>query len=209
MPAHILKLNSSKGFSPRAQMRLRRAALGGELIIFPTDTVYGFGCDAFNEKALQKIYELKGRDPQRPLSTHLRSVSEIERYCEPLTAKQRYWLDQLLPGPYTVILKASKQAPKASVSPDGKVGLRVPDSRSFQLLAEAAGVPLVGTSVNRSGQPVFTDIEEIISQFGDLVDLIIVTNKPMSSQSSTVLDLTGSTPKVLRGTLPSHFSLET
>jgi len=190
-------------------MRLRRAALGGELMIFPTDTVYGLGCDAFNEKALQRIYDLKGRDPQRPLSTHLRSISEIERYCEPLTTKQHRWLNQLLPGPYTVILKASRHAPKASVSPDGKVGLRVPDSRSFQLLAEAAGVPLVGTSVNRSGEPALTNIEEIINQFGDLVDLIIVTDEPMSHESSTVLDLAGNAPKVLRGTLPAHFTLET
>ena len=208
MPAHILKLNSSKGFSPRAQMRLRRAALGGELMIFPTDTVYGLGCDAFNEHALQRIYELKGRDPQRPLSTHLRSVSEIERYCQPLTTTQRNWLDQLLPGPYTVILKASGHTPKASVSPDGKVGLRVPDSRSFQLLAEAAGVPLVGTSVNRSGEPALMDIEEIISQFGDLVDLIIVTDESMSGQNSTVVDLTGSKPRVLRGTLPAHLRFD-
>ncbi len=207
MPAHLLKLNSAKGFSPRAEMRIQRAVLGGELLIFPTDTLYGLGCHAFNESALHRIYALKGRDPQRPLSTHLRFVSEIERYCEPLTRKQRDWITQLLPGPYTVVLPASKRAPPASVGLDGKVGLRVPDSRSFCILSETAGLPLVGTSVNRSGEPALTDIEQIIEQFSDFVDLIISTDEPMSHQSSTVIDLSGSTPKVLRGALPPDLLL--
>jgi L-threonylcarbamoyladenylate synthase len=188
-------------------MRIQRAVLGGELLIFPTDTIYGLGCHAFNESALQRIYRLKGRDPQRPLSTHLCSVSEIERFCEPLTGKQRGWITQLLPGPYTVILKASKQAPKASVNPDGKVGLRVPNNRTFRMLSESARVPLVGTSVNRSGEPALTDIEQIVEQFSDLVDLIISTDEPMSYQSSTVIDLSESTPKVLRGALPPDLLL--
>lgn len=189
-------------------MRIQRAARGGELIIFPTDTVYGLGCDAFNESALQKIYALKGRDPQRPLSTHLSSVSEIERYCTPLTLRQRKWIELLLPGPFTLILKASQKAPKASVNSENKVGLRVPDSDSFRFIADAANVPLVGTSVNRTGEPALTNMEQIIEQFSDLVDLIIETDEPLSEQSSTVIDLTNSNPKVLRGTLPLDVKLE-
>ncbi len=208
MPAHILRLDCRQGFSPRAQMRLQRAALGGELIIFPTDTVYGLGCDAFNQTALQKIYQLKGRDPQRPLSTHLRSVAEIERYCDALSEKQKSWVERLLPGPYTLILKASKKASPASVSPDGKVGLRVPNSASFRCVAQAANVPLVGTSINRSGEPALTDIDTIIEKFSGFVGLIVVTDEPMSNESSTVIDLTEKKPKILRGILPAHLKLE-
>jgi L-threonylcarbamoyladenylate synthase len=102
-----------------------------------------------------------------------------------------------------VVLRASRGAPKASVSPDGKVGLRVPGGHSFQLISEAASVPLGGTSVNRSGEPPLTQIEQIITQFEHVVDLIIVTDEPMSRQSSSVIDLTSITPKALRGTLPT------
>jgi L-threonylcarbamoyladenylate synthase len=189
-------------------MRLQRAALGGELIIFPTDTIYGLGCHAFNSHALQKIYALKGRDPQRPLSTHLQSLAEIARYCEPLTAQQNQWVRQLLPGPYTVILQASKNAPAASVNPEGKVGLRVPQSASFRCVTQAANVPLVGTSINRSGEPALLDIDKIIEAFGALVDLIIVTEEAMSNESSSVIDLTETKPRVVRGTLPASLRLE-
>ena len=94
------------------------------------------------------------------------------------------------------------------MSSDGKVGLRVSDSASFRCVAQAANVPLVGTSVNRPGEPALTDIDTIIEKFSDFVGLIVVTDEPMSNENSIVIDLTEKTPKVLRGTLPSDLKLE-
>jgi L-threonylcarbamoyladenylate synthase len=173
------------------------------LLIFPTDTIYGLGCNAFHEEAIQRVYELKGRPPERPLSVHLGSVAEIERYAV-ISGRQWALIKRLLPGPYTVVLEASENAPPACISPEGKIGLRVPASRSFQMISEAAGRPLVGTSVNRSGEPPLTDVDEIIVQFGDDVDLIIATDEPMSHASSAVIDLTAEPPRALRGELPQE-----
>jgi L-threonylcarbamoyladenylate synthase len=135
---------------------------------------------------------------------HLGSITELEKYTAPLTERQRTLIEKLLPGPYTIVLKASAQAPPACVSQAGRIGLRLPKSRSFQLVYKAAGRPLVGTSVNLSGEPPLTDIDEIITQFSKQVDLIIATDEPMSQRSSAVIDLTVEPPRALRGSLPKE-----
>jgi len=180
---------------------------GGGVIIFPTDTIYGLGGDAFNEAVIKRIYEIKGRSSEKPFSLHLGGLEETKKYCRNLTAKQELYLKKLLPGPFTVILQASPTAPKASVNEEGKLGLRVPDSESFRLIYEQVKIPLVGTSVNRSGQPPLTDINAIIRDFAAKVDLIITTEEKMTQQSSAVIDLTVDPPVALRGELPHHLKL--
>lgn len=203
MQDSIIRLRVEQGLSLLERRKIHEAICGGKVLIFPTDTIYGLGCDATNEGAIKRIYEIKGRPPERPFSVHLGSVAEIERYV-PLTEHQRTLIERLFPGPYTVVLKASKSAPPLCVSHEGKIGLRVPKSRSFQLVYEAGGRPLVGTSVNISGEPPLTDIEEIIRKFSGHVELIIATDEPMSQKSSVVIDLTVDPPRVLRGSLPDE-----
>lgn len=200
MGARILEPGAACDLSPSERDLIREVVRKGRLLIFPTDTIYGLGCDAFHERAIQRLYELKGRPPERPFSVHLRSVAEVERHAV-MTKRQRALIQTLLPGPYTVVLEATEDAPPACVS-GGKIGLRVPRSRSFQMISQAAGRPLVGTSVNRHGEPPLTDIGEIIAQFGDDVDLVITTDEPMSHTSSAVIDLTVEPPRALRGELP-------
>lgn len=202
MAASLIRLRSERALRAEESERIHRAVRSGGVLIFPTDTVYGLGCDAFNEVAVQRIYQIKGRSPGQPFSVHLSDVSEIDEYTSKLTKRQRALIKTLLPGPYTVVLHASSTAPPACVSPEGKIGLRVPDSRSFRLLYEAVKRPLVGTSVNRSGEPPLTNIDEIIEQFSERVDLIISTDEPLSQASSTVIDLTVDPPRALRGKLP-------
>ncbi len=202
MPALILHLEVERGFAPKELERIRDAIVNGMIFIFPTDTIYGLGCDAKSASAVKRIYELKGRPPERPFSVHLGSIWEIEHHAE-LTERQRLLIEKLLPGPFTVVLKAASKAPPACVSPDGKIGLRVPKSRSFRLVYQTAGRPLVGTSVNRSGEPPLINIEEIRQQFADHVELIIATDEPMTQESSSVIDLTVEPPVALRGRLPA------
>jgi L-threonylcarbamoyladenylate synthase len=180
---------------------IREVVHAGKVLIFPTDTIYGLGCDAFQEKALQRIYRIKGRAPERPLSVHVSSVEAIEHLAT-LTERQRFVIKKLLPGPYTVVLKASPHAPPLCISSEGKIGLRIPKSRSFRLISEAADRPLVGTSVNRSGELPLVDIAQLSQQFCHEVDLIIATDEPMTQESSTVIDITFDPPRVLRGSLP-------
>jgi L-threonylcarbamoyladenylate synthase len=202
MTAQILPLDD------RVLAEAAQIVLAGGLIVFPTDTVYGLGADAFNDRAIERVYELKGRSRQQPLSLHLASVDQISRYCARLTDRQHLWIQLLLPGSYTLILPAAPEAPPASVNAAGAVGLRVPASRVFQLLANALERPLVGTSVNRHGEPPLLNVEEIAEEFGDAVELILTTDESMSGQSSTVIDLTGTSLRVLRGVLPEKLKAE-
>ncbi len=202
MGARILELRAARDLSPSERDLIREVVREGRLLIFPTDTIYGLGCDAFNEQAIQRIHELKGRPTERPFSVHLGSIAEIKRYAV-MSERQRELVEKLLPGPYTVVLDVAENAPPACVS-DGKIGLRVPRSRSFRTISEAAERPLVGTSVNRSGEPPLIDIDEIIARFGTHVDLIVTADEPMSHENSTVIDLTVEPPRALRGELPEE-----
>ena len=202
MSAQIIKL--TKEIPEPTLDQITKIIQEGGVAIFPTDTIYGLGGDAFNPNVIERIYKLKWRTPDKPLSLHLGSVAEIEKYCRDLTDKQKHAIEKLLPGPFTLLLWASSEAPKTSVSQEGKVGIRVPKSNSFEIIYRRARVPLVGTSVNLSGEPPLTDIKEIYEKFRDKVDLILSTDEPMTQQSSAVIDLTRDPPTVLRGEMPAR-----
>ena len=174
------------------------------LMVFPTDTVYGLGGNARDESVVSRTYRVKQRSEDKPLTLHLFSTKDISKYTLDISEKQKSLLDRLLPGPYTIILPANSDAPEVSVSREKKVGIRVPDSNSFRSLEENIDFPLVGTSVNKSGEPPMTDFDKIVEEFGGIVDLFIESEEELSGESSTVLDLTFDPPKVIRGS----FSLE-
>jgi len=206
MAAPLVRLDTNASLSDRDRRQIRWTVQSGGLLVFPTDTIYGLGCDAFNAEAIDRIYQLKDRPSDQPLSVHLATTDHLDRYAE-IGDVQRSRIERLLPGPYTVILTASSEAPSRCVSTDGKIGLRVPDSTAFQAVSEAADCPLVGTSVNRSGQPSLNDIEGIRGQFDDDVDLIVATDAPLSGAGSTVIDLTPEPPVALRGELPPDWQV--
>lgn len=174
------------------------------LMIFPTDTVYGLGGNASEESVTSRVYRVKQRSTEKPLTLHLFSTDEISKYTLDLSEKQWTIIEKLLPGPYTLVLPASAEAPEVSVSRERKVGIRVPDSASFRALEENVNFPLVGTSVNKSGDPPMTDFDRIVEEFGGIVDLFIQSEDEMSHEPSTVLDMTFDPPKALRGEFPSE-----
>ncbi|MCR4403725.1 MAG: L-threonylcarbamoyladenylate synthase [Candidatus Acetothermia bacterium] len=175
------------------------------LLIFPTETVYGLGCAADDPEAIERLYHLKGRERGKPMALHLGDLQELTRYAI-FEERERRWIARLLPGPYTLLLKASPQAPRGAVSA-GKVGIRVPASRAFRALAAAADRPLLGTSANKSGEPPAVTPEDVIGRFAADVDLIIISRERLSGQSSAVLDLTVDPPRALRGELPRWLEL--
>ena len=201
MTAPIIHLSTGDPLPDAERYRIRETVQSGGLLIFPTDTIYGLGCDAFQSDAIDRIYHLKSRPSDQPFSVHLRSIEDLRRYAE-IDDTQWARIERLLPGPYTVILVASSEAPPRCVSADGRIGLRAPDSSAYRAVSEAADGPLVGTSVNRSGQPSLNDPVGIREQFGDDVDLIVTTDIPLSGAGSTVIDLTVTPPVALRGELP-------
>lgn len=174
------------------------------LMVFPTDTVYGIGGNANEKSVIERIYRVKQRSKKKPLTLHLFSVDQIEEYGAEISDRQWEIINELLPGPYTIILPASARAPDVSVSQEKKVGIRVPDSDSFRELEDMLDYPLVGTSVNKSGETPMANFDEIVDQYGGLVDLFIESDKPLGRVASTVLDISFDRPRVLRGEYPKE-----
>jgi len=188
--------------SRRAVEEAARTVRSGGLIIYPTDTVYGLGCDPFNVRAVRRVFEVKGREARRPLPVLASSLEEVLRIAvldeEALRLARSFW-----PGPLTLVVPRKPVLPDVVACGLPSVGVRVPGHEFALKVIRACGGLLVGTSANRSGRPAPRTAQEAISELGDRVDLVIDAGPAPLGIPSTVLDLTGPEPKVIRvGGLP-------
>ncbi len=184
--------------SPDVPAAVEAALETSQTIIFPTDTVYGIGGNPWDDVVLAAVRALKTRPADQPFTLHLPNVSDVERYAV-VAAHLLPTVRALLPGPYTLLLPARREAPASSVV-NKVVGVRVPRHAFFASVMAALDRPLFGTSVNVHGEPPLVDPNEIIDRFGS-IDLVILG--PVGAQSSDIIDLTGAAPRAVRGTLPA------
>ena len=166
--------------------------LAGGLVIYPTDTLYGLGCNALSEKAVGKIYKAKKREGKKPLSIIVADYSMLIEYCEVSSAQERI-LHSLLPGPYTFILPLRKKLP---VSPAMSVGVRVPEHMFMRQISRELMFPIVSTSANLSGEKEAAEISERRGEILGVADLVVDGGRCQYAQGSTVIDLINM--KVLR-----------
>lgn len=146
----------------------------GGIVIYPTDTIYGLGCDIFQHKAVERICRIKNMDPKKAqLSFICRDLSHLSDYTKSIDTPLYRMLKGNLPGPFTFILPASKQVPKILKSKKDTIGLRVPDNKICMMLLEALGRPLLSTSLPGEMIEEYTDPEYIEDRFGNLVDAVI------------------------------------
>ncbi len=160
------------------QLRLIRQVVAclknGGVIIYPTDTIYGLGCDISQHKAVERICRIKNVDPQKAqLSFICRDLSHLSDYTKSIDTPLYRILKHYLPGPYTFILPASKQVPKILKSKKETIGLRIPDNRICQEILAELGNPLLSTSLPSDMVEEYTDPEIIHEKFSSLVDLVI------------------------------------
>ncbi len=171
------------------QMRLIRRAVeilrGGGIVIYPTDTVYGMGCDLFNKKGIERIYEIQSRDRKQPLSFICADLKDISRYARVSDDAYKI-MKRLLPGPYTFILEASRAVPKIILPKRLTTGIRVPDNRICQTLIAEMGSPVISTSVKDGGGELLSDPRMIEELFGKRVDMIIDGGIIAAAPSSVV-----------------------
>ena len=171
------------------QMRLIRKAVeilrGGGIVIYPTDTVYGMGCDLFNKKGIERIYEIKRRDRKQPLSFVCADLKDISRYAQ-VSDNAYKIMRRLLPGPYTFILDASRAVPKIILPKRQTTGIRVPDNRICQALVAEMGSPIISTSVKDGEGELLSDPRIIEELFGKRVDMIIDGGIIAAAPSSVV-----------------------
>ncbi|MEA1977792.1 MAG: L-threonylcarbamoyladenylate synthase [Chloroflexota bacterium] len=168
----------------------------GELVAFPTDTVYGLGADAFNDQAVRNLYLAKGRSQQKAIPVLVANLEQFVDIVDRTTLPAMRLVEKFWPGPLTIVLRHASDLADA-ISTYGTVGVRIPDHPIAQELIRAAG-PLAVTSANRSGDPEACTAEEIEINMGDQVDLIVDGGRTPGGQPSTVVDCTQDPPRILR-----------
>jgi tRNA threonylcarbamoyl adenosine modification protein (Sua5/YciO/YrdC/YwlC family) len=168
----------------------------GGLIIYPTDSIYGLGCDLFNKRAIEKIYQIKGNDKRKYLSFICPDLKNISKFAHVPNAAYKV-MRHLLPGPFTFILNATREVPKVLLEKRKTVGIRVPDNRVCQSLLAEFGSPIISTSASLPEEDYLGDPDLIESTFKNRVDLFLDAG-PGGIVPSTVIDLTGGEPLLVR-----------
>jgi tRNA threonylcarbamoyl adenosine modification protein (Sua5/YciO/YrdC/YwlC family) len=168
----------------------------GGIIIFPTDTYYGLGCDIFNREGIEQLFSIKGENDTKLFSFICSDLKDIAKYAKVSDYAYRT-MKHLLPGPYTFVLPAAKIIPKKLWSKRKTVGIRVPDHWVTLSIINELGNPIVSTSTtNRKGNPLI-DPFEIKNIFNSQVDLMLASNSS-SFKPSSVVDLSGEEPEIIR-----------
>lgn len=166
----------------KAPQDLKKEILAGKIFIYPTDTLYGIGCDATNEKSVEKIKEIKTRDKDKPLSVIAPNTNWIlKNFQVNLEELKKY-----LPGPYTLLLKKKDTNFLSWISSNDRIGIRIPANK-FTKQIQKANVPFVTTSVNLSGEPFALKLEDIRQEILDKVDFIINSDEELSGKPSTLI----------------------
>jgi len=170
----------------------------GGIVAFPTDTVYGLGANAADDGAVVKVYEVKGKPRHLPIPLLLGYVSQITTVARDVPEIAWRLAQHFLPGGLTLVLYKSPSVSSLITGEGEKVAVRVPDHPIPIALIEGLGAPITGTSANITGSPNLMTAQDVHCQIGDRVDLIIDGGRCPGGIASTVLDLTGEAPRILR-----------
>ncbi len=182
------------------QVRLVNKVVGclenGGVIAYPTDTIYGVGCDIFNKKAVKKIYQLKSRDVRKPFSFICFDLSDVTKYAQVSNFAFKI-MKRRLPGPYTFVLEATRLVPDLLMTKQRTVGIRIPENNIAEMVVKSLGHPLVTTSANISGEDALGDPHEIETVLGKQLDMV-VDGGIIFSEPSTVISLVDDKIEILR-----------
>ncbi|MBK6936244.1 MAG: threonylcarbamoyl-AMP synthase [Chitinophagaceae bacterium] len=183
---------------PRLIKQVADCLQDGGIIIYPTDTVYGLGCDIMQPKAIERICRIKKVDPKKVrLSFVCSDLSHLSEYAKPLSNPVYRLLKEYLPGPYTFILQASKLTPKILQSKKDTIGLRIPDNNISMAIIKELGRPVLSASMPGEMVEDYTDPEVMYENFKNEVDYVI-DGGIGGMIPSTIVDCTGDEPEVIR-----------
>lgn len=183
---------------PRLLKQLAECLRDGGIIIYPTDTIYGIGCDILQPKAIEKICRIKGVEPAKAqLSFICKDLSHLSDYTKSIDTPLYRMLKNHLPGAFTFILPASKQVPKILQSKKSTIGLRVPDNNICRQLGDALGNPILSASLPGEMVEEYTDPEIIFENFKDRVDFVI-DGGIGGMEPSTIVDCTTDDWQIMR-----------
>lgn len=177
---------------------IKEEILKDNLIIFPTETVYGIGANALSEKAVNKIFAVKTRAKNNPLIVHLKDKSEIEKYAIISNQIEQKLIDTFMPGPFTIILKKKEIIPSCVTANMDSVGIRIPIHQMAHEFLELVNVPIAAPSANISSRPSGTKVADIKDEFDSLVPYIIDNGEATIGLESTVVKVIDNIPTILR-----------
>jgi L-threonylcarbamoyladenylate synthase len=179
---------------PEAIAALRR----GDVIVFPTETLYGLGADALNSQAVEQVFQLKGRDPVNPIPVLVADREMLHAVVADVPKAAQKLIRQFWPGPLTLVLPARKEIPKPLCNPSGGVGVRISSQAIATRLVNALGRPLTATSANPSGKEPARTVPEAKTYFGDQIEVFVDGGKLTAKTGSTVVKVMGDTIKIIR-----------
>ena len=193
----VLRINSKKpddGIIERASSLIR----SGEIVAFPTETVYGLGANALDPLAISKIYQIKGRPSDNPLIVHIGDLNMLSGLVSTIPPREMRMIKKFWPGPITLIFKKSKSVPKITTGGLGTVAVRMPRNKIALALIKRSGLPIAAPSANLSGKPSPTNASHVKEDLDGKVKLILDGGKTEIGIESTVIDMTPRIPVILR-----------
>lgn len=198
----IIKINPA--FVESDKVKIVAEVLQEEgIIAYPTDTFYGLGASCFSEKAIQRIYHLKKREPSKPISIIISDINMARDIAKDIPSLFWKMAGEFWPGPLTLVLKASSTLPTGLLGPGDSIGIRQPALSWIRELLNETAFPITATSANISGEKEIANPGIIRDSFFGLVDLIVDGGETRGALPSTVIDLTSAKPVILReGVVP-------
>jgi len=180
----------------------------GGVIAYPTETFYGLGADGFNEKAIEKIFFIKGRDIKTPISVIIGEMNDVRGLVREIPEGAAHLMNTFWPGALTLVFTASENVPPLLTASTGKIGIRISSHPVATALAKALRYPITATSANPSGARECTSAQEVIACIGDRIDAVIDGGTTPGGRGSTIVDITAHPPVILReGIIPGSVVL--
>lgn len=170
----------------------------GKIVIFPTETVYGIGTNGLDEKAVRKLYEVKQRPLNKPISLLVANIEMVNMIAKDITETEYKIMKNFFPGPLTIILKKKEIVPNIVTADKDTVGIRMPRGEIARKLVKLAGVPIAAPSANISGEPSGTNLQEIMRNFEGKVDYCIDGGNSELGLASTIVQVINEKPIILR-----------
>lgn len=174
------------------------AIKNGKVVVFPTETVYGIGTNGLDEKAIEKLYKLKKRPKNKPISLLVNNIDMINDIAEDITELEYKLINKFMPGPLTIILKKKNKIPDILTANSSTVGIRIPQNEIAIKLIEYANVPLATSSANISGEASGINLKNIMKDFNDDIDYYIDGGFSKIGIASTVVQVFDGIPHILR-----------
>ncbi len=204
----ILKINPH---NPEAELisNVGRILQNGGVIGYPTETIYGIGCDAFNRVAVNRIYALKNRDHSKAMILIAADILQVRYLVEEIPESAKILADNFWPGPLTMVFLASTNLQDFAARTSKTIAIRIPDYPICLALLKTCGFPIVSTSANISNRPAATTAHTVYEQFGDQLDCIVDGGPSPSDVPSTVIDITKEPVHIIRKGAISSLEINT